>query len=148
MIHSEKRRGRKIIYGQLAPFVCLIALIFQLALPVVHRWHVVIEQTAVISQTPARASAFAADRKDAWRSGPHAIPLRPSHDPTSCPVCTVLSHVREVALTQVWTLDIPAIHARIVLPLTSLPGGHRYAVSIPRAPPPPPKAFRMHSPSP
>lgn len=137
MIHSEKRPGRKMTKGQLASLICLIALIFQVALPVVHSWQIAIEQTAGVAQRPVRANAFAADQKDAWRSVPSPIPLHPSHDPALCPVCKALSHVREATITQTSALDTPTTHDRIALPLMSFPGGHRFLAAIPRAPPSP-----------
>lgn len=135
MIYSKKRSCREITHSRFAPFICLIALIFQVTLPAMHTWQVAIEQTAVSSQMPARADVFATDQKGVWRSTPRAIPSHPSHDPALCPVCEAFSHVREGALTQISTLDVPTTHAGIALSLLLLRGDHFYPAASPRAPP-------------
>jgi hypothetical protein len=115
-------------------FLCLLALLVQLALAVEHTWDVSIEATAasaaLASQQPSTGPG---DTRALFKAV--KVQRRASHDPLLCPVCQLLSQAK-IGITS----HGPGI---FLLPMSSafLLGSPFYsanldlAASAPRAPP-------------
>jgi hypothetical protein len=115
-------------------WLCLLALLVQLALAVEHSWEVTLEATAA---SAALASSHAAPGSGHTRATfrTTTVHRRASHDPLLCPVCQLVSQAKSGMTPQ--RPAICLLHTRVafLLPAACHGSGIDLAASVPRAPP-------------
>jgi hypothetical protein len=132
--HPSPHGARRETLFRAGAWLCLLALLVQLALAVEHTWEVSIEATAasaaLASQQP---SADPGDTRATFKAV--KVQRRASHDPLLCPVCQLLSQAK-IGLTSHGS-EIFLLQTSFTFLLGSAchRSGIDLAASVPRAPP-------------
>jgi hypothetical protein len=115
--------------------LCLLALVLQVALPLVHAWYTAAGGDGAAPPTPAWASTGRVDSSPVLRPSVALESRHWHHDPALCQVCKTLTQARHYVFTPARAIDLVSS-----LVLGSLPGVHHHgdphsSATSPRAPP-------------
>ena len=115
--------------------LCLIALVLQLALPVVHAWYAATGVDIAVPLAPAWTLTVKADSLPVLLSSTDPEPRRWHHDPALCQVCQTLTQARNYLLTPARAVDMAGSRAQCLPPAVYDHCDPYASAASPRAPP-------------
>jgi hypothetical protein len=115
--------------------LCLIALLLQLTLPVIHAWYAATGGDGAVPQTPPWTLTVRAGSPPALLASVDPAPRHWHHDPALCQVCKTLTQARNYVLTPARTIDIVSNRVPCPLPVAQHHGDPLASATSPRAPP-------------
>ena len=115
--------------------LCLLALVLQVALPLVHAWYAATGGDGAAPQTPAWTLTVGAGTPPVLRASVDPAPRHWHHDPALCQVCQTLTQARNYVLTPACAIAIASNRVPCPLPVAQHHGDPLASATSPRAPP-------------
>ena len=115
--------------------LCLLALVLQVALPVVHAWYAATGGDGAAPQIPAWTLTVRAGSPPVLRASVDPESRHWHHDPALCQVCKTLTQARHYVLTPARAIDIASSRVPCPLPFVHHHGDPHASATFPRAPP-------------
>jgi hypothetical protein len=115
--------------------LCLLALLLQVALPLVHAWYTATGGDSAAPPTPAWTSTGRAGSSPVLRPSAALEARHWHHDPALCQVCKTLTQARHYVFTPGRAIDLASSRVLGSLPAVHHHGDPLSSATSPRAPP-------------